>query len=367
MTTLFTDFDKNVKSEDIMGRYVTTPTVEKLYEIDKRSVDDFLDDGKQSIKVKHDALSKKDKADLTGVESLYLQMSKYLLPTDGAIDGTEGLFNGLWNLLKRFGTMIANFFKWLGETFFGFGKKSKNDQNKLDIEIKNGSIKYDVELAYPINAKSIIDSQKHKSFPSDLDWLTKELDFTIGKMKAIKESLKDAKRLFDKVQDKSAKLVDVVNFGDTVAKSLGTTVLESLADTKKKASYAKLIGNMWFDIETEYKRKIIQFSMVPIKPTEVKDAKFKVSKARYSALADQLKTTSDLLMSIAELTKQESSMFGIKLKKDNDLDDTSKAEAYTMTAAIGSLVSYITFVKNALSALQRADTAAHDIMKKAFE
>jgi len=368
MTTLFKDFDHNVKSEDINGRYITTPTIEQLYEMDKKSVDDFLDDGKQTIKVKHDELSKKNKDELTGTESLYLKFSQHLLPKgQSLIDGSEGLFSTLWTLIKRFFSMIGNFFKWLGEVFFGFGKKSKTDLGRLEAKIKAGEIKFDEELAYPGNAKLILDSHKLKSYPENLDWLTKELDFVLGKMKSIKESFTEAKSLFAKVQDKSVKLIDVVNFGNTIAKDLGTTVAEGTAAEKKRFSYAKLVGSTWFDIQTEPKRKVLQFTIVPIKPTEVKDSKFKVSEARYDDLAKKLAKTADMLMSIGDISKQESALFGIKLKTDNDLEGMSTAEAYTMTAAVGSLVSYISFVKNGLSALQRADTAAHDIMRKAFK
>lgn len=368
MTSIFKDFEK-VSKEEAENRFVSTPTVEQLYELDKAAVSDFLDGDKKAVKDKAEEISKKDPEEISGVEQLYLKVAgcvNYNPPKD--VIGAEGLFGTVWSLIKRFFSMIGNFFKWLGETFFGFGKRSQADLDKLQAKIRAGEINYDAELNYPANAKLILDGKKFKSYPNNLDWLRKELDFNYEKMDLVEAGLKEAGNLFKLVQEKNVRIEHVDKFVETVTNRFGGKVTKVKEGSKTEPTAYKLIGTMWFSVTLDEDKHNVAFIEQPIKQTEVTDkSTFSVSKSVYGSIADKLKDTALRLNKLASISKDENKLFNIKMKTENDLSGMGKAEAYAMAYAMRTLVSYISFVKTAMSAMQRVDTAAHDIMAKAFK
>lgn len=368
MTSIFKDFEK-VSEEEASNRFVNTPTIEQLYEVDKKAVNDFLDGNKKSVKDKAEEISKKEPEEVSGVEALYLKVAgcvSYNPPKD--VVGAEGLFGTVWSLIQRFFSMIGNFFKWLGETFFGFGKRSQTDLNKLQAKISAGEINYDTELSYPANAKVILDSTKHKSYPSNLDWLRKELDYNYDKMDLVEVGLREAGALFKQVQEKTVRVEHVNKFVEGVTSRFGGKVTKIKEGSKSEPSTHKLIGTLWFSVTLDETKHNVAFIDNPIKQTEVTDkSKFSVSKSVYGSCADKLKETSARLNKMASISKDESKLFSIKMKSENELKGMGTAEAYAMAYAIRTLVSYISFVKSTMSMMQRVDTAAHDIMAKAFK
>lgn len=367
--TLFKDIDKSEDNAAI-DRYVTTPTVEMIYESDKKAVDDILDGNKAVVTIKKKELEKKDPESLTGVEKLYLQVSEHFsTKVEHNVEGTEGLFSFLYGLIKRFFSMIGNFFKWLGETFLGFGKRSKTAVDALEAKIKSGEINYDTEVNYPQSAKLIIDNFKFKSYPNNLDWLRKELDYSLKLMGGAKKTFVNAKALFAKVQDKKVSITDVEEFGKSVARDLQTKYIAIDKKSRDSSSNAtKLVGANWIYIQFENDTNALSFEILPINPTLVKESdKFSVNKAVLDDIKGKVEKTATALTDIGELSKQEKDLFGIKIKDAKDIEGMGKAEAYAMTAAVQSLVSYTSFIKNVLSTLQRSDTATHDILKKVFK
>lgn len=358
MSSLFTDFEKDAGKEAI-NRYVTTPTVEQLYEVDKKAIDSFLDKDVAEIDKKADEIKAKPENEVSGAEALYLRVAETFKGPTWSVEGNEGLFSTVWSLIKRFLNMIGNFFKWLGETFFGFGKRSKTSYNKLKAQAAAGEINYDTELKYPGSARQLINAQKYKNYPENLDWLRIELDFINKQAANVSKTFTEAKALFAKLQDKKASMDDVERFGTNVAKALGGTV-----DVKKPF---RIAGTTWGTVENTQEKGLV-FDLLTLKQTDVTEKSvFKVSKSVYDTLVTTLKGTSDVLMELADLSKKEKDLFGIKIKDEKDLQGMGKQQAYVMAQAFKALVSYMGFIKNAMSAIQRADTAAHDIMKKAFK
>lgn len=367
MTSIFKDFTKE-SDEEVSNRFVNTPTIEQLYEVDKKAVSDFLDNDKKAVKDKADEIAKKEPEDVSGVEALYLKVAgcvSYNPPKE--VVGAEGLFGTVWSLIKRFFSMIGNFFKWLGETFFGFGKRSKTDLNKLQAKIRAGEINYDTELNYPANAKMLLNSRKFKAFPANLDWMREELDNSIKISKNIRETFNHAQLLFSKVQDKKVSINDVEKFSKDVASLLGITMVKTKKDNNEQGKVARLTGPVWGAVVFNETTHNTNFIIAPEKQTAVGDHKFKVSKSTYDDLATKLARTTEHLVELAELSKKESTLFNIKVKTEKDLEGMGKGEAYAMAAAFRTLVGYITFIKAVMSSVQQADTAAHDIMSKAFK
>jgi len=357
MTSIFKDFDKDTKKAAIT-RYVNTPTVELLYQTDKKAVDAFLDGDSKEVKETAEKIEAKPEDDRSGVEQLYLRVASLIPNAPAEVNGSEGLFGTVWSLIKRFLSMIGNFFKWLAETFFGFGTRSKTDFNKLQAKVKAGEINYDTELKYPGNAKSLIDSKRFKSFPANLDWLSGELDNLVKRTDGAVKTFSSAKELFAKVQDKKVTVKDVENFGKAVAAHLGG----KFGDTQ-----FRVVGAQWASVAQD-KDNAIAFTIYPLKQTEVKaDDHFTVSEGKFDGLVDKLETTSNNLMKLAEISKNEGTLFNVKIKQEKDLQGIGKAEAFAMAAAFRSLVNYIAFIKHVMTAIQQADSAAHDIMGKAFK
>jgi len=357
MTSIFKDFDKGTQSQAIT-RYVNTPTVELLYQTDKKAVDAFLDGDNKAVKDKADEIEKKPEEERTGTEQLYLRVASIIPNAPAEVNGSEGLFGTVWSLIKRFLSMIGNFFKWLAETFFGFGKRSKTDFNKLQGKVKAGEINYDTELKYPANAKALIDSKRFKSFPANLDWLAKELDNLVSRTDGAIKTFTAAKDLFAKVQDKKVTMADIERFGGAVATHLGG---------KLGGSEFRVVGAQWATV-TKDKDGAILFVISPLKQTDVKaDDTFTVSEGKFDGLVDKLEKTSNNLVRLAEISKSEGTLFNVKIKTEKDLQGMGKGEAYAMAASFRSLVNYIAFIKHVMTAIQQADTAAHDIMGKAFK
>jgi hypothetical protein len=357
MTSIFKDFDKGTQKAAIT-RYVNTPTVELLYQTDKKAVDAFLDGDSKSIKDKAAEIEQKPEEERDGTEQLYLRVASLLPDAPAEVNGSEGLFSTVWSLIKRFLSMIGNFFKWLAETFFGFGTRSKTDFNKLEAKVKAGEINYDTELKYPSNAKSLIDSKRFKSFPANLDWLGKELDNLVNRTDGTIKTFTAAKDLFAKVQDKKVAVSDVERFGAAVATHLGG---------KLGSGEFRIVGALWAVVAKD-KDNAITFTLNPVKQTEVTgESKFMVSEGKFDGLVDKLEKTSNNLVRLAEISKNEGSLFNVKIKEEKDLQGIGKAEAYAMAAAFRSLVNFIAFIKHVMTAIQQADTAAHDIMGKAFK
>lgn len=370
MASLFKDFEK-VADKDAVSRYVNTPTIEQLYEVDKQAVDDFLDGDKKKASDINDEIKNKKPESITGTETLYLKVfSCFDNPNNQPIEirsGNEGLFSAVVSLVKRFLSMIGNFFKWLAETFFGFGKRSQTDLNKLEAKIKAGEINYDEEVKYPANAKMILDSARFKSYPANLDWLKKELDFVINQMNGVIGSFTEAKKLFKLIQDKKVRVEDVTTFANAVAKHMNSKVVENKTGTVEH-KVSKLVGSTWCAMSTDPNDKYATFTIIPTKQTEVTPtATFKVSEGSVDQLLVKLKQSTACLLKLAELSKNEKELFSVNWNDEKGLQGTGHAEIYALSVAFKTLVSFIDFMKHTMSGLQRADTAAHDIMSKAFK
>lgn len=357
MTSMFKDFDKS--PDDVpLQRYVHTPTIEKIYEVDSKAIDDFLDESKYKVKEQVKTIEAKDPDSLSGIEQLYLTVAKSLdLGKDYPVSGNEGLFDTLYKLLKRCLDAVSGFFKWMAETFFGFGKRSKTETDKLRTKIKMSEIKYDEDLTYPASAKLVLNSKVLKAYPSNIDWVNKGMADVIARMKGVEQTFTAASALFKHLQDQRVTKEQIAAFGNKVASALGGKV-------GKDANH--VIGPVYFTVNV-LEDQSIEFATVHNAPIDPKDSKFSVSESAYDKLADNLEATASALMSLAELTKKESTLFNVKIKKPDDFKGMGKAEAFLLAAGYRSLVNFTGFIKSVMSVLQRADTATHDIASKAFK
>lgn len=150
-------------------RFINTPTVEALYNAENpESVVDAPDDKIDDLSDEYDQVS--------GTESLYYQYIFAHIPRKqdlSSVQGTEGFFSWIKDMVGALITAVKNFFKWVWSFFTG-KKENAERQNKelLALLDKHGVRKHFTH--YPTGYMNLWASKA--KVPNNLDWMIKNID-----------------------------------------------------------------------------------------------------------------------------------------------------------------------------------------------
>lgn len=147
-------------------RYITTPTLQEIYQEDSDSYDALSEEGAMiELSNENDRVK--------GTESLYgyiLNNRKMPAPDWGEVTGNEGFMDTVKKKMGNFIQMVRDFFKWVWSFFGSKQKRAELRATKFKRDLKEGNVK-DGDIKYP--GSVIVIYPDNRKPDNNLSWMKK--------------------------------------------------------------------------------------------------------------------------------------------------------------------------------------------------